>query len=160
EADYYAFTAPTTGSYRINATTPSSNLDTVLGVFSSSGSRLAYNDDISSSNRDSQLSVTLTAGGRYFVGVSNYTGTPGGSYSWLVDGPPAAVAPAAYAQNDAIGQATPLGTLTAPRTVGGLIMADAADWFSFTTSTAGTSSSSVTISFQNAQGNLALELYN
>src|SRR4051812_19769992 len=62
ENDYYAFTAPTTGSYRINATTPSSGLDTVLGVFSAAGSRLAYNDDISYANRDSQLTVNLTAG--------------------------------------------------------------------------------------------------
>ena len=31
ENDYYSFVAPTSGPYRINALTPSSNLDTVLG---------------------------------------------------------------------------------------------------------------------------------
>src|SRR4051794_32560744 len=50
EIDYYSFTAPVSGSYRISATTPTSNLDTVLGVYSSNGVRVAYNDDISSSN--------------------------------------------------------------------------------------------------------------
>ena len=50
EIDYYSFTAATTGSYVISATTPSSSLDTVLGVFSSTGQRLAYNDDISYPN--------------------------------------------------------------------------------------------------------------
>src|SRR4051812_5333779 len=35
EVDYYSFTATTTGSYIVSATTPSSSLDTVLGVFSS-----------------------------------------------------------------------------------------------------------------------------
>src|SRR6476469_8425811 len=43
EVDYYSFTATTTGTYVISATTPTSNLDTVLGVFSSAGQRLAYN---------------------------------------------------------------------------------------------------------------------
>src|SRR5262245_6197297 len=43
EVDYYAFTATRTGSYTISATTPASSVDTVLGVFSSSGRRLAYN---------------------------------------------------------------------------------------------------------------------
>ena len=55
EVDYYSFTATTSGSYVISATTPSSNLDTVLGVLSSSGQRLTYNDDISyPSNTDSR----------------------------------------------------------------------------------------------------------
>src|SRR3954454_8104716 len=47
EVDYYSFTAATSGTYSISATTPTSTLDTVLGVFSSTGQRLAYNDDIS-----------------------------------------------------------------------------------------------------------------
>src|SRR5688572_30321805 len=81
EVDYFRFTAPTTGSYRLAATTPSSNLDTVLGVFNSSGQRLAYNDDISSANRDSQVTLNLTAGNAYYFGITNFTGTAGGSYS-------------------------------------------------------------------------------
>src|SRR6188472_4531383 len=39
EVDYYSFVAGVTGSYVISATTPSSSVDTVLGVFNSSGQR-------------------------------------------------------------------------------------------------------------------------
>src|SRR5262245_51742745 len=60
EVDYYSFVAGTSGSYVISATTPSSNVDTVLGVFNSSGQRLAYNDDISyPSNTDSRVTINL-----------------------------------------------------------------------------------------------------
>jgi hypothetical protein len=160
ENDYYTFVAPAGGPYRISALTPSSNLDTVLGVFSSSGTRLASNDDLSRTNRDSQLTVTLTAGNRYYFGITNYTGTAGGSYTWQVDGPATGPADDSFEENDTLAGAASLGTLTATRTVGGLVMADAADWFSFTTASAGTPAQSVSIGFQNAQGNLALELYN
>src|SRR5262245_48062427 len=47
EIDYYSFVAGSTGSYVLSATTPSSSLDTVLGIFSATGQRLSYNDDIS-----------------------------------------------------------------------------------------------------------------
>ena len=160
EDDYYSFVAPTSGPYRINSLTPSSNLDTVLGVFSASGTRLAYNDDLSSTNHDSQVTVTLTAGIRYYFGVTNYTRTAGGSYTWQVDGPAVAPADDGYEENDSLSRAANLGPLTAQRTVSNLVMADAADWFSFSTATAGTAAQSVSIRFQNAQGDLDLELYN
>ena len=53
-----------------------------------------------------------------------------------------------------------LGTITAARTISSLVMADSADWFRFTTSATGTSSSTVSLSFLNSQGNLQLALYN
>src|SRR3954469_1168256 len=94
EVDYYSFTASTTGSYVISATTPSSSLDTVLGVFSSTGQRLAYNDDISyPSNTDSRVTINLTAGTKYYVGITNYTSSSRGSYSWSIDGPAGTTTP-------------------------------------------------------------------
>jgi hypothetical protein len=161
EVDYYSLVAPASGSYRINALTPSSRLDPVLGVFDAAGTRIASNDDLSASNRDSQLSVTLAAGNRYYFGITNYAGTRGGAYTWNVDGPAATATPAddAREENDTLAQATPLGTVTTTQTVGGLVLADAADWFTFTTAAAGTADASVAISFQNAQGDLGLELY-
>src|SRR5262245_37397296 len=42
EVDYYTFTAPISGAYRIATQTPASNLDTVLGVFSAAGTRITY----------------------------------------------------------------------------------------------------------------------
>jgi hypothetical protein len=159
EVDYYRFTATQSGSYRLAASTPSSNLDTVLGVFNSSGQRLAYNDDISSANRDSQLFVNLSAGNTYYFGITNYLGTAGGSYSWLVDGP-AAPADDAYENNDSFGAAYNLGTLTTTRTISGLRMADSQDWFRFTMNGAGTTADYVRINFTHSQGDVDLELYN
>jgi hypothetical protein len=92
--DYYSFTATRTSSYTISATTPASNVDTVLGVFSSNGARLAYNDDIVyAANTDSRVTMNLTAGVRYYVGITNYSAASRGSYSWTVDGPAAPVTP-------------------------------------------------------------------
>ncbi len=163
EVDYYSFTAGTTGSYTISATTPSSSLDTVLGVFSSTGQRLTYNDDISyPSNTDSRVTLSLTAGTRYYIGITNYASSSRGAYTWTIDGPSTTATPTddAYENNDTQATAYNLGTLTAARTVSSLIMADAADWFSFTTSATGTASNNVSISFLNSQGNLQLALYN
>lgn len=163
EVDYYSFTAGTTGSYTISATTPSSSLDTVLGVFSATGQRLAYNDDISyPSNTDSSLTLNLTAGTRYYVGITNYASSSRGAYTWTIDGPSTSTTPTddAYENNDTQATAYNLGTLTSARTVSSLVMADAADWFRFTTSATGTASNSVSISFLNSQGNLQLALYN
>jgi len=95
ENDFYTFVAPISGNYAIGSVTPQSNLDTVLGVYTSTGSRIAFNDDISRNNLDSQVVVTLTGGSRYYFGITNYFGSRGGSYTWLVDGPSAAPAPPA-----------------------------------------------------------------
>jgi hypothetical protein len=163
EIDYYSFVAGTTGTYVLSTTTPSSNLDTVLGVFSASGQRLSFNDDISyPSNTDSRVTLNLTAGTRYYIGVTNYATPSRGSYAWSIDGPAGTTTPIddAYENNDTLATANNLGTLTSTRTVSSLVMADAADWFRFTTSATGTVSNTVSISFQNSQGNLQLGLYN
>lgn len=91
EVDYYRLVAPTSGSYRISVATPISNLDPVLGVFSAAGRRLSYNDDISDFNTNSRLTVNLTAGSQYYVGITKYTGTSSGWYRWTIDGPAAPV---------------------------------------------------------------------
>lgn len=73
---------------------------------------------------------------------------------------PAALIDDAYEQNDFFGTARNLGTLTAPTTIGQLVMADSSDWYRFTTTGPGTGAHSVAITFQHAQGNLNLALYN
>lgn len=89
EVDYYAFTAPATGAYLFTARTPAtSSLDTVLGVFTSTGQRIAFNDDIVRfTQTDSKLTVSLTAGQQYYFGITNYTDEGPGAYSWAVQGP-------------------------------------------------------------------------
>ncbi len=160
EVDYYSFGATVSGAYVISATTPTSSVDTVLGVFSASGQRLTYNDDISSTNRDSRVTTNLVAGTRYYIGITNYTSSSRGAYTWTIDGPATALADDSYENNDSQATAANLGTLTATTTLSQLVMADSQDWFRFTTVAAGTSANSVSISFQNSAGNLQLALYN
>lgn len=160
EIDWYRFTATTGGSYIFQATTPSSSVDTVIATYTSAGSRVGYNDDITpGSNTDSRFTVTLTTGAVYFFGVTNYTGTAGGAYTWLIDGP-ATASDDSFENNDTLATAYNLGTLTAAQTYTGLKMADAADYFKFTMNGAGTTANSVAIAFTHAQGDLDMKLYN
>src|SRR4051812_12522795 len=68
EVDWYKFTGAA-GSYTLTASTPTSSLDTVIGIYNASGQRVAYNDDVSYYNRDSRVTVTLPAG-TYYLGVT------------------------------------------------------------------------------------------
>jgi hypothetical protein len=91
EIDWYKFTAPTTGNYTVLAQTPSrsSSLDPVLGVYNSQGQRVAFNDDLATNNRDSGVTVSLTAGATYYVGITNYTTSRTGDYTYSITRPPA-----------------------------------------------------------------------
>ncbi|HQR41107.1 MAG TPA: elongation factor P maturation arginine rhamnosyltransferase EarP [Gemmatales bacterium] len=162
EIDWYRFTATASGAATFQALTPASNLDTVIAVYNSSRARVGYNDDISNTNRDSRFTVNLTAGQTYYFGVTNYTGTAGGSYTWSLDGAAASGGGTddSYENNDTRATASVLGSLTASRTINNLVMADGNDWYQFTLPTAGASDASVSISFLHSQGDLDLELYN
>jgi hypothetical protein len=86
--------------------------------------------------------------------------------AWLGKGAGANLASAAalvddsYEQNDTRATAKNLGTLTTSTTIGNLVQADANDWYRFTTTARGTTSSNVSLAFTHAQGDLDLELYN
>jgi hypothetical protein len=161
EVDYYSFTATATGSYTISALTPTSTLDTVIGIFSATGQRLAYNDDLGGTNSDSRVTLNLSAGSKYFLGVTNYSSTSRGAYNYTINGSAPIILPDdSYENNDTFGSSFNLGTLSANRTISGLKLADASDWYRFTTVAPGTSASSVSISFTNSQGNLQLALFN
>jgi hypothetical protein len=160
EDDYYSFVAHGTGTYQLTARAANSTIDTVLGVFDAAGQRLAHNDDVTpGADRNSQVSLTLQAGSRYYVGITNYTGEAGGGYTWGVDGP-ARAGDDAFEENDSMNAAANLGVLTVRRTVTGLVMGDAQDWFRFNMTGAGTPGNDLAIQFQHAQGDLELRLYN
>ena len=74
------------GKYTFVATTPNSDLDAVIAIYNADGERVAFNDDIGSSNLNSRVTVTLPAG-KYFYGVTNFEGTEGGTYNWAILGP-------------------------------------------------------------------------
>lgn len=157
EVDFYSLVPSVSGTYRISTTTSNSDLDTVLGIYDARGRRIAYNDDVSASNSNSYRALSLVAGQRYYVGITNYTGTPGGDYRWLIDGPSSY--DDAYEQNDTLGTARALGTVSGTRTVSQLVMNDARDWYKFTIDSTGGSQDAVQIAFNHAQGDLDLELY-
>ena len=70
-----------------------------------------------------------------------------------------ALADDAYENNDTVGTAYDLGTLTSPKTIGSLVMTDSEDWFKFTITSAAKPGDFVSIGFNNSQGNLQLAIY-
>jgi hypothetical protein len=157
EEDFYRVTTAVSGSTTFTASATGSKIDTVIGIYDTSGQLVAFNDDIiPNTNTNSSVTVDLAAG-TYFFGVTNYTGSPAGKYTLTVNAPGT---DDTYENNDTRSTAKNLGTLTTIKTVDNLILNDVADWFKFTTTGPGTAGSGVSISFSNAQGNLDLLLYN
>jgi hypothetical protein len=70
-----------------------------------------------------------------------------------------ALADDAYENNDTVATAYDLGTLTSPKTIGSLVMADGADWYKFTIISAAKPGDFVSINFNNGQGDLQLAIY-
>ncbi len=64
-----------------------------------------------------------------------------------------------YEENDSRGQATDLGTLNGTLTARDLVMADAADWYSFRLAGATSSGGEAKLTFQHALGDIDMELY-
>jgi hypothetical protein len=166
EIDWYKFLVPASGNYSFQAATPLSNLDTVAALYSSAGSRINYNDDASSTNRDSAFGASLVPGKIYYLGITNYINTVGGSYTWTITGPSSGNPPPppggtddAFENNDTRLTARDLGVMTSSQTYQA-VMADGHDWYRFSMTSAGTTASSVAINFQHAQGDLDVELFN
>jgi serine protease len=65
-----------------------------------------------------------------------------------------------YEENDSFATAKKLGTLTAPKTITNLVLADTADWFSFTMKAPGAATDSVSLAFTHTNGDLDLKVYN
>ncbi len=65
-----------------------------------------------------------------------------------------------YEENDTFATAKSLGTITGTKTISGLVMADTNDFFKFTTTAAGTSTSRIVMSFTHSAGDLDIILYN
>ena len=152
EVDYYSFTPAWSANYTLQASKNASQIDTILGLYNASGSQVAWNDDISNSNTNSQVSASLVAGQKYFLAITNYTGTSNGKYTLGVK---AALTDDAKENNDTLAKATNLGSLATATTVSSLVMADTADFYKFTTTTAG---GTAEIQFKNAQGDIDLAL--
>lgn len=65
-----------------------------------------------------------------------------------------------YEENDTLATARNLGTLAGTSTITNLVMADASDYFKFSTTATGTSASRIVLNFTHSQGDLDIVLYN
>ena len=132
--------------------------DLDLELYSSTGSRLRISQGISGNE---VISLAGFAAGTYYVHVYGYRGITNPNYSLAIN-PSTTVSPTddAYENNDTQATASNLGTLTTNASLPNLALLDTADWYRFTTTATGTTANSISIAFQNAQGNLALQLVN
>lgn len=154
EVDWYRLAAPVSGTYEIHTDAPASE-GIVLAAYNASGARLASQAGWPTTPAG-PVTLSLVAGGVYFIGVTNQTGTPGGDYTWSVNGPPV---DDAFENNDTQASAFNLGALTSIRILNGLRMFDDADWYRFSTSQTAGATALVRLHFLTAEGDLNLELY-
>ncbi|MEG4347221.1 pre-peptidase C-terminal domain-containing protein [Microcoleus sp. A003_D6] len=75
---YDEYTFEGTQGQKVLVTVESSEFDTYLAIFNSQGELLAENDDATQQNSNSELTVTLSANGRYRVIVNAYDPPPKG----------------------------------------------------------------------------------
>ena len=75
---YDEYTFEGTQGQKVVVTVESTEFDTYLAIFNSQGELLAENDDATQQNSNSELTVTLSANGRYRVIVNAYDPPPKG----------------------------------------------------------------------------------
>jgi hypothetical protein len=157
--DFYRFTLSTRPgtSDKVSIGFLNSQGDLDLAVYNIYGQRVRY---VGTTSNGEQVSLSGLAAGQYYVRVYGYLGATNPAYSLSIQVGGAALVDDAYENNNTLGTARDLGTLTSLRSITSLAMADGHDWYRFSMSGAGTSSDFVGVNFQNAQGNLGLELYN
>lgn len=154
EVDWYKVSPAWSASFGFNAAKSGTRIDTIMALYSSNGTLIAENDDISSSNTNSRFSTALVAGEKYFLGVTNYTGSATGKYSLAVGGQ---LVDDAYENNDTLAAAKLIANSS---TLKGLVMADAADYFKFTTTATTNSTALASIAFSTSMGDLDLKVLN
>ncbi|MBD1828168.1 pre-peptidase C-terminal domain-containing protein [Microcoleus vaginatus GB1-A2] len=75
---YDEYTFEGTQGQKVVITVESTDFDTYLAIFNSQGEIVAENDDVTQQNSNSELTVTLSASGRYRVIVNAYDPPPKG----------------------------------------------------------------------------------
>jgi len=155
EVDFFLVSPKWTATYDVRVSpVASSALDPVTAIYTSKGQRIALNDNEGPGSRASLLSVPLSAGQSYYVAVTNRRAERGG-YTLAVQ---AKLADDSRENNDALSSATSLGAVSAPLTVDNLVMADAADWYSFSLAQAG-AGAMARLDTNAGNGALIFELY-
>ena len=129
--------------------------DIDMVVYDHFGRRVGYSNSTTDNER---VSLSGRGAGTYYVVVYGYAGATNPDYSLqIVSG--AVLQDDPFEQNDLWAQASDLGTLESTTTIAGLVMADSHDWYRFTMTGSGSSTNYVGITFQHAQGDLDLSMY-
>lgn len=159
--DWYKFTTTSTTAAGSLVSTVFTHArgDLDLELYNSAGTRLKVSQGITNGE---SFSIAGLAKGTYYIRVYGYRGVTNPNYSLgiTLGGAVQAATDDSYENNDTQATASNLGTLTTNVSLPSLKLLDSADWFRFTTAATGTAANTATISFQNAQGNLALQLVN
>jgi leishmanolysin/pre-peptidase len=158
-ADWYRFTTTATGTSNDNVGLSFSHAlgDVDLALYNSAGYRVRLSQGVTNSEL---VSLNGLAAGTYYIRVYGYLGATNPAYSLTINPPrTTTTTDDAFENNDSLSTARDLGTLAAAQTFSNLVMADSNDWYRFSMSGAGASGDLVSVSFQNTQGNLQLELY-
>ncbi len=158
--DWYRFTTTQLGvSANVATSFVHAQGDLDLELYNATGQRLKVSQGIANGE---SISLSGLSAGTYYVRVYGYRGVTNSNYGLAINlgATVQARADDSYENNDTQAAATNLGTLTTNASLSNLVLADSGDWFRFATTAAGSSATSVALSFQNSQGNLALQLFN
>jgi Leishmanolysin/Bacterial pre-peptidase C-terminal domain len=158
DSDWYRFELPSTGTssdtVQIGFNHAAGDID--MALYNASGRLVAQSQ--STSNRE-LISLANQSAGNYYLQVYGYRGATNGQYN-LGFSTASRVVDDRFEQNDTISTAANLGTVTQTLTQSQLVLADAHDWFQFTTTASGTSDNYVQVQFANNLGDVDLEVYN
>jgi hypothetical protein len=79
DVDLYRFAPNVSGMVEIaTATVTEGSADTVLRVFNSTGAELVFNDDALAATTNSRVTLSVTAGQIYYIGVTGHSDSPRG----------------------------------------------------------------------------------
>jgi subtilisin family serine protease len=71
DVDFYKFVAPSSREYQFATTTDQDNsADTFMRIFDSLGNQVAVNDNANATTTASSISLSMTAGQTYYIGIS------------------------------------------------------------------------------------------
>jgi len=157
QADWYRFrldrTADASGEVSIHFQQALGDLD--LAVYDGRGRLVARSNGTSDSE---QVPLSGFGAGTYYVLVYGYRGATNPHYMLDIS-PGNSLGDDSFEDNDSSAQAANLGILEAGQSVGHLVMADGHDWYQFQMNGPGSASNYVGITFQHAEGDLDLAVY-
>lgn len=154
--DYYKIVPTASGTLTVNLAFLHAEGDIDLEFFNAAQTRLAKSDSV---NNSEQISIAVIAGQTYYVRVFGYRGATNEEYSMTLGVPaPPVIPPDSFEENDT--PATARSLAATDQTYPGLTINASLDDDYYTVVPTLSGTLSVSLAFQNAQGNVDLQLLN